>query len=97
MAHDQTHMEDRSLTGREPCRHLAASGGRCIEANPLAGQLIASRIRDKSPASTPVDIPAGPAEAGFAGKHDGLITVFDANFVEDPRDVIANRFLRKLQ
>jgi hypothetical protein len=41
----------------------------------------------------PVDGPAGSSEARFAGKHDGLVAVFDANLVEHPRDVIANRFL----
>src|SRR5262245_66658050 len=39
--------------------------------------------------------PAGPAETRFAGKHDGLITVLDAELVEHPGDVVANGFLRK--
>jgi hypothetical protein len=52
-------------------------------------------IRDKSPASMPVDEPSGPAEAGFAGKHDGLITVLDANLVEHPCNMISNRFFRE--
>ena len=39
-------------------------------------------------------LPASP-EARFTGKHDRLIAMFDANLVEDPGDVIADRFFRE--
>src|SRR5262249_61939117 len=43
------------------------------------------------------DEAAGPAEAGLAGQHDGLIAVLDADLVEDPGDVVAHRLLREPQ
>jgi|RhiMethySRZTD1v2_1073278.scaffolds.fasta_scaffold2261648_2 hypothetical protein len=51
----------------------------------------AARVRDKCPASALLDESDGPAETGLAGKHDGLITVLDADLVEHPGDVVANR------
>src|SRR5262245_22070210 len=42
-----------------------------------------------------VDEPAAPTEARFTSKHDGLTTLFNAKFVENPSNVVANRFLRK--
>jgi hypothetical protein len=55
---------------------------------------MAMRGRDKCPASARVDEPAGLAEPGVTGEHDRLITVFDANLVEDPRDMIADGLFR---
>ena len=52
-------------------------------------------IRDKCPVSALVDEPAGSPEARVAGKHDGLISMLDANLVEDPGNMIADRFLRQ--
>src|SRR5262245_25817205 len=56
----------------------------------------AALIRDKCPASALLDEADGPAETDLAGKHDGLITVLDAELVEHPGDVVANRFPRGL-
>src|SRR5215472_14737535 len=42
-----------------------------------------------------VDEPAGPTETRFASEHDGLTTLLDAKLVENPGNVVANRFLRQ--
>ena len=42
-----------------------------------------------------VDEPAASAEARFTRKHDRLTTLLNAEFVEHPSNVVANRFLRE--
>src|SRR6202030_1905477 len=55
----------------------------------------ATGIRDNCPVSALVDEPGGSPEARFACQHDGLISMFDANLVEDPGYIITDRFLRQ--
>lgn len=44
-----------------------------------------------------VDEPAGPAEARFSSEHDGLTTLLNAKLIENPGNVVADRFLRELE
>src|SRR6476660_5863484 len=44
-----------------------------------------------------VDEPVGPAEARFSSEHDGLTTLLNAKLVENPGNVVADRFLRELE
>ena len=44
-----------------------------------------------------VDEPAGPAEARFSSEHDRLTTLLNAKLIENPGNVVADRFLRELE
>src|SRR6185295_3408869 len=44
-----------------------------------------------------VDEPAGPAEARFSSEHDSLTTLLNAKLIENPGDVVADRFPRQLE
>ena len=56
---------------------------------------VSAGARDKCPASAPTGELAAPPSPASRAMHDGLIAVLDPNLVEDPGNVIADRFLRK--
>src|SRR5438132_1547186 len=80
-----------------PCRHSAEGGRCCIEANAPGSFRFYDLRRDKCPASAPIDEPARSPEARVAGKHNGLITMLDADLVVDPGDMVAISLLREPQ
>src|SRR5882724_1424837 len=86
----------RACTTHDLCKvEVCASG--CLEAKALASRLRARNVRDRCPVSTRARQPAVHPEARVAGPNDRLVTMLNADLVENPRDVIANRFFRETE
>src|SRR5882724_6132202 len=78
-------------------RSLRPASGAVLGRTPRCSARLRVRIRDQSPDSVRLGQAAGSSEARLAGEDDGLIAMLDADLFKKPRDVIANRFLRKAQ
>src|ERR1700692_3454743 len=72
-------------------RSLSLPKSDVLRPKPRRDEWQAGNARDKCPASTRADAPFRGPEACFAGPHNGLVPMFNANLIEDPCDVVANR------
>src|SRR5581483_9685674 len=85
-----------AMRDARPLPRLGLSRLCVLRRKPLEVPISGTKPRDGCPGSASAER-AVEAEPGLACAHDRLVTVFDADLVENARDVVAHRLLGQLQ